>query len=511
MKIFKAILLQIIILFMYICYSYSFDESYFTSCQKVNVLINDEQFKDTINVYKTSNNVEYFLIKDIATIYNANIIFNNFNNETIIDFNNKKIYLNKNNNEIIFDKESKKIFNETIYVKDDIYISGEIFSFYEFTKITNTYVEWDNISLTLNVLYITDLPFIKYFEQDNVFRITIQLDEKNKYIVSENDSEIIVKIFNNKLKNGFINIDNCIIKTIQSCRYSDFSIIKINVEKTSKFFKTYEIYDPYRIIIDIVNENKKIKKDLLSNNFDKNNKYDKTNHFKKDKKIIVLDAGHGGKDSGAIGIHGTKEKDINLDVVHILKSIFDKDKNYIVFLTREDDTFVELYERPNIANRHNADLFISIHCNGFFKAKNGFEIYFMDYIASDASAAMLAKFENSVVELEEKINYGNVLLRNMLLSITDTENINESSKLCGFISYEVSNRVKIENKGIRQANFAVLRLTKMPAILVEIAYIDNYIEEQMLLTKEFRLVMATSIYEGVVKYYASKQYDNEEH
>jgi N-acetylmuramoyl-L-alanine amidase len=493
---------------MYVCCSYSFDENYFVSCKKINVLINDEQFKGLINVYKTSNNIEYFSIKDIAAIYNANITSNNFNNKTTIDFENKNIYLNKNNSEIIFDKNSKKTFNEIIYLKDDIYISSEIFSFYEFTEITNTYVKWDSLSLTLNVLYSTDLPFIKYFEQDNVFRIVIKVDEKNKPIISESDNVIIIKIFNNKLKNGFVNIDNGIVKTIQSYRCFDFSIIKINIEKTSSFFKTYEVYDPYKIVVDIVDNNKKTKKDLLSNNQYKNNKHNKTNYFKKKKKIIVIDAGHGGKDSGAIGINGTKEKDINLDIAYILKSMFDENKNYTVILTRKDDTYIELYERANIANRHNADLFISIHCNGFYFSKRGFEIYHMDYVASDASAAILAKFENSVVELEEKINCENVLLKNMLLSITDTENINESSKLCGFISSEVSNRIKIENKGIRQANFAVLRKTKMPAVLIETAYIDNYIEEQMLLTKEFRSEMATSIYEGIIKYYDSKQYDN---
>lgn len=222
-------------------------------------------------------------------------------------------------------------------------------------------------------------------------------------------------------------------------------------------------------------------------------------------KLIVLDAGHGGEDTGAIGPTGTKEKDINLAITLALKKLFDKDKNYKVILTRDNDTFIPLAERTNIANEHKADLFISIHNNANFKkAISGFEIYFLSEYASDSEAASTAILENSVVSLENKPKGDKEMLQNMLWSMVVNEYINESSELSSFISCEATGRLKIPNKGIKQANFFVLRGTQMPAVLVEGAYLSNYSDEAKLNTKNFQLSIADAIYEGVKKYYARK-------
>lgn len=222
-------------------------------------------------------------------------------------------------------------------------------------------------------------------------------------------------------------------------------------------------------------------------------------------KLIVLDAGHGGEDPGAIGPNGTKEKDINLAITLALKKLFDKDKNYKVIMTRNNDTFIPLAERTNIANENKADLFISIHNNANFKKEiSGFEIYFLSEYASDSEAASTAILENSVVSLENKPKGDKEMLQNMLWSMVVNEYINESSELSSFVSCEATGRLKIPNKGIKQANFFVLRGTQMPAVLVEGAYLSNYSDEAKLNTKNFQLSIADAIYEGVKKYYARK-------
>ncbi|OEG69240.1 hypothetical protein ATZ36_02285 [Candidatus Endomicrobiellum trichonymphae] len=223
------------------------------------------------------------------------------------------------------------------------------------------------------------------------------------------------------------------------------------------------------------------------------------------KKIIVLDAGHGGEDPGAVGPNGTKEKDINLEIVYELKTIFDNDDNYEIILTRKDDTFIPLAERTNIANECNADLFISVHCNASFdRGVNGFEIYFLSEKATDSEAAATAVLENSVLELERKTGKKSTSLQNVFWSLAITEYINECSELSGFISAETTNRLKIPNKGVKQAGFYVLRGAQMPSVLVESAFISNYAQEAKFSSKKFRVAVADSIYEGVVKYYASK-------
>jgi N-acetylmuramoyl-L-alanine amidase len=225
----------------------------------------------------------------------------------------------------------------------------------------------------------------------------------------------------------------------------------------------------------------------------------------KPKRIIVLDAGHGGEDPGAVGPNGTKEKDINLQIVYELKTIFDNDDNYEVVLTRKDDTFIPLSERTNIANKCNADLFISVHCNASFdRSVNGFEIYFLSEKATDSEAAATAVLENSVLKLERKPSKKNTSLQSVFWSLAITEYINECSELSGFISAETTDRLKIPNKGVKQACFYVLKGAQMPSVLVESAFISNCEQEIKFSLKNFRAAVADSIYEGVIKYYASK-------
>ena len=252
---------------------------------------------------------------------------------------------------------------------------------------------------------------------------------------------------------------------------------------------SFTIVDDTAPIVDIVSSNHENKK----------------KSYCERKRVIVLDAGHGGQDPGAIGPNGTKEKDINLEIVYELKAIFDRDDNYEVILTRKDDTFIPLAERTNIANQCNADLFISVHCNATFDRNvNGFEIYSLSEKATDSEAAATALLENSVLELEKKSSKQYTPLQNVMWSMAVTEYINESSELGGFISAETTNRLKIPNKGVKQASFYVLRGSQMPAVLVESAFISNYAQEAKFSSKKFRAAVADSVYEGVVKYYASK-------
>lgn len=232
----------------------------------------------------------------------------------------------------------------------------------------------------------------------------------------------------------------------------------------------------------------------------------KKKDISKDAKIIVLDAGHGGHDPGAVGPHGVKEKDINLAIVLQLEKIFKRDKNFKVILTRDNDKFIPLVKRADIANKKNADLFISVHCNANLKRENsGFEVYFLSENASDTEAFSTQTLENSVIALEDADDEKTTELQKLLWSMAFTEYINESSELAGLISGEATGRLKIPNRGTKQANFYVLRGTQMASVLVESAYLSNYTEEAKLQKSSFQKSIADAIYEGVKKYYARKE------
>lgn len=218
-------------------------------------------------------------------------------------------------------------------------------------------------------------------------------------------------------------------------------------------------------------------------------------------KTIVIDPGHGGKDPGAIGPGGTKEKDVVLKIAHKLAKELHKNLKTRVILTRYHDIFLPLADRTAIANREKADLFISVHCNASLKSHTeGFEIYFLSEEASDEEAQAVANMENAVMALEERKEKGNEL-SSILWSLAMNEFMNESSELCSLISSEVDSQLRImDNRGVKQAGFTVLRGAKMPAILVEGGFISNRSEARKLDSSKFQKELVEAICAGVKRY-----------
>ena len=218
-------------------------------------------------------------------------------------------------------------------------------------------------------------------------------------------------------------------------------------------------------------------------------------------RTIVIDPGHGGKDPGAIGRRGTKEKNVVLKIAHKLAKDLHKNLKTRVILTRYHDIFLPLAERTAIANREKADLFISIHCNASLKSRTkGFEIYFLSDKASDEEAQAVANMENAVMALEERTEERNEL-SSILWSLAMNEFMNESSEICSLVSSEVDRRLRtVDNRGVKQAGFTVLRGAKMPAILVEVGFISNRSEERKLKSSKFQKNLVESVCVGVEKY-----------
>ncbi|MBI5893209.1 MAG: N-acetylmuramoyl-L-alanine amidase [Deltaproteobacteria bacterium] len=216
-------------------------------------------------------------------------------------------------------------------------------------------------------------------------------------------------------------------------------------------------------------------------------------------KTIVIDAGHGGDDTGAIGPTGIKEKDIVLAVAKKLKDRLSKKFNAHIVLTREDDTFIPLEERTKIANENKADLFISIHTNAAFrKGANGVETYFLSFDASDEDARRVAAFENRVADLDGKSQIKDTdNLKAILMDMTQTEYLNESSQIAEIIQNNLSTELGGENRGVKQAPFFVLMGTAMPAVLVEIGFITNPQDEKRLASNEIQDMIANSLLKSI--------------
>ena len=233
------------------------------------------------------------------------------------------------------------------------------------------------------------------------------------------------------------------------------------------------------------------------------------NSFEQDKyqlKTIVIDAGHGGKDPGAKG-KVSWEKDIALSISLELGRILNENMPEIkVVYTRKNDTFLSLYKRSEIANKANADLFLSIHCDAFHNSSvNGATSYLMGLSKSSANMNV-AKRENSVIFMEE--NYEEIYQNFdpnssesiMLLSLTQKAKIDNSTILANLIQDQFKNRVGMKSRGVKQAPFQVLWNTTMPSVLIETGFMTNSADEKKLNNKTHQVYIASAIFRAIRDY-----------
>ena len=226
--------------------------------------------------------------------------------------------------------------------------------------------------------------------------------------------------------------------------------------------------------------------------------------------VLVIDAGHGGRDAGALGKY-SKEKNINLNVTLAFGKYVERNNPDVkVVYTRKTDVFVPLYERAEIANRNKADLFISIHTNALERGRiaRGFETYTLGDGRSNATKTNLevAKRENSVILLEENyeqhyVGYDpNSPESNIMFEFVQDRNLTKSIEFAKMLQKNVCRAASRPDKGVHQSNLAVLRLTSMPACLVELGFITTADEEALLNDRNRLDQMAVGIYNAFVEY-----------
>ena len=207
----------------------------------------------------------------------------------------------------------------------------------------------------------------------------------------------------------------------------------------------------------------------------------------KNKKVIVIDPGHGGEDPGAIGPRKTKEKDVVLQFARTLKKMFDEKTGYQALLTRNGDYFLPLKERTKIAEECHADLFISIHADSNqVKQIQGASVYCLSLEgASDEATRCLAEKENSS-DLIAGVPYSaNDDLNLTLLDLALTNTINSSLRYGSLILREIDKVHSVKFEKPKQAAFLVLKTAEMPSVLIELGFISNPVEERILKQPEF--------------------------
>jgi N-acetylmuramoyl-L-alanine amidase len=397
---------------------------------------------------------------------------------------------------------------------------------------------------TLRHIFLSILIWIFYVEafeirtgiKDYGYRIVFDGVKNYEYLPVSNT--LIFKI-DGEFKDSAIKLDPKFVKSIEISKdiITKKTIIYLDINDNIDP-KVFSLSNPDRLVIDLKVFDKKEKQSISENNTTKENKESKKVISKKDsddvlnkilrnleiqtingassdstnievpksfvgrRKIIVIDPGHGGHDPGAMA-NGLREKDINLKVALKLKSLLEKDPRFKVYLTREDDRFIPLYDRTLIALEKKADLFISIHTNASENPNlSGTYIYTLNLRgATSKLAKMVEERENKTVLNVIKVSANpnvNKIVADMAISHTMTEGLNFAK----FAQIYLKRNLKdTEFKKIESANFAVLKTPSIPSVLVETAFITNENDARLLANDEFLEKFAQSLYKATVDYF----------
>ncbi|MEQ8665929.1 MAG: N-acetylmuramoyl-L-alanine amidase [Rhodospirillales bacterium] len=225
------------------------------------------------------------------------------------------------------------------------------------------------------------------------------------------------------------------------------------------------------------------------------------------KRIIAIDAGHGGADPGAIGRSGIYEKHITLAFAKEMKQVLEASGRYTVHLTRDRDIFIPLRERVAKARRNDPDLFLSLHADSIKnKRTQGLSVYTLSENASDKEAALLAEKENKA-DIVAGMDFNNEPpeIANILIDLAQRDTLNESARFANLLIGDAKNITNVLRKTHRFAGFAVLKAPDVPSVLVELGFLSNSTDEKNLQSRAFRRKFAEAALRALDSYFANVQ------
>jgi N-acetylmuramoyl-L-alanine amidase len=382
---------------------------------------------------------------------------------------------------------------------------------------------------------ISELREIRYWKSQDYVRFVFDLSKAVEFTNGklQNPERIFFDLKNTKLAAGLkktIAINNEFVKGVRLGQF-DLNTVRVvfDISSESYNFKILNLEDPARLVVDILGPGKKKPKqdemkvapapapevtpapvpeaapepepELVE---------PEARGQRFIRRAVVLDPGHGGHDPGAVGPTGLKEKDVVLDVAIRVKKILKKScRDCAVTLTRETDVFIPLQKRAAIANKINADLFVSVHANASSNRKaRGIETYLLNATTSEEALRTAAR-ENGVSfkKMKQSQNEMDVILT----SLASQNKRDESIKLAGNIQKTLVSRVSKRypqtgnhGAGVKGAPFYVLVGADMPASLVEVSFISNRDEEKLMKTEAYRQMLAQSIADGIHKYFSTQ-------
>ena len=366
---------------------------------------------------------------------------------------------------------------------------------------------------------------IRFGLQKNISRCVIDLKKKVPFSTSVSDDGKIITIkLPNTVWNDQKNNNVSKYSLVKKYRFEEGSLI-LEMKRPSIVKKSFILgadiksgKKNHRLIIDLKegraksNSKTTIKKDV-KNNIKKNIKKKEPVVTRKPsrpikKRLIVIDAGHGGIDPGAIGRTGVKEKKITLQMARALRKELEQSGRYNVILTRNKDIYLKLKARRNIAHKKEADLFISLHADIIKNRRlRGASVYTLSEKSSDDVSAALARSENKVdlitgVDLSDESEE----VTNILIDLAQRETMNLSAEFASEVirSFKKSN-IKLLRNTHRFAGFAVLKSVDVPSVLIELGFLSNLRDSKLLVKPSHQRKTAVSLRKSIDAYFRNKR------
>ena len=348
----------------------------------------------------------------------------------------------------------------------------------------------------------TMLYDFRYWTAPDHTRIVVDTQENAFYDIVTSKDYIILSVENAKV----------LSETFSHLFFEDKRIEKAQIKRDHETLKLiFHTKDLYNVKYFNLPPNQKYKYHrLVIDLYDSKSSKSKTKlaiekSTQKDKTIIIVDAGHGGEDSGAVGKNKTREKDVNLAIAKKLVNTINKNKDLSAILTRRGDYYIPLTKRITIAQNEQATMFISIHADAIESTSaKGASIYTLSEKGNNSKLAkQLENSENSVDQFGgvETVIDSDQFLKSILTDFSRQDREIQSQKLASQVLEELSKIGPVHKKTPQKANFVVLKAPTIPSILVETAFISNPTQERRLGNSKEQQKIADAIYKGVIDYF----------
>ena len=441
------------------------------------------------------NKIEYLSLNEFVESHQLKSTYYNSKEKLEIIFENKKIYFSPFSSYCKVDDKIYHLTYDVILKNNELYVP--VLPFYHILESINLPVQLiaqkrDQINVLTNIYNIKDFFINNKTNGVSIIINTTKEFYKNQISTSINSSGWLnVTILNSAIDsigitNSILNYPITKTQSIQLGESSQLSFLlskKVDDIVIATSSKSIEIL----LSIEQIDNLKKIqelrKKWLID--------------------TVVIDPGHGGKDPGALGLNNLREKDITLDISKELGKLIERNLGMKVIYTRTEDVFVPLWERTQIANNAEGDIFISIHANAAkpHSSIKGFETYLLR-IGKTEAAIDVAKRENETIKLEEQthqyIDFSDA--KKIVASMTQNSAMKSSEFLAEAIQANLSKRLNSKNRGVKQAGFHVLVGASMPNVLVEVGFVTNKDDARSLSKYQYKREIARGIFEAILDF-----------